>query len=45
MLEVGNGKLTQQEEEAHMAIWCLMSSPLLAGNNLTATTWAPERAM
>ena len=38
MLEVGNGRLTQQEEEAHMAIWCLMSSPLLAGNNLTAAT-------
>ena len=38
MLEVGNGKLTEPEEEAHMAIWCLMSSPLLAGNNLTAAS-------
>lgn len=38
MLEIGNGRLTQQEEQAHMAIWCLMSSPLLAGNNLTAAT-------
>lgn len=38
MLEVGNGKLSQEEEEAHMALWCLMSSPLLAGNNLTAAT-------
>lgn len=38
MLEVGNGKLTQQEEESHMAIWCLMSSPLLAGNNLTSAS-------
>ena len=25
MLEVGNGRLTQEEEEAHMAIWCLLS--------------------
>ena len=38
MLEIGNGALTQQEEEAHMAIWCLLSSPLLAGNNLTAAS-------
>lgn len=38
MLEVGNGVLTQEEEESHMAIWCLLSSPLLAGNNLTAAT-------
>lgn len=38
MLEVGNGQLTQQEEEAHMAIWCLMSSPLLAGSNLSAAS-------
>jgi alpha-galactosidase len=39
MLEVGNGKLlTVEEEKAHFAIWCLASSPLLAGNNLTAAT-------
>jgi len=38
MLEVGNGKLTEEEEKAHFAIWCLASSPLLAGNNLTAAT-------
>lgn len=38
MLEVGNGRLTPEEERAHMAIWCLASSPLLAGNNLTAAT-------
>ena len=38
MLEVGNGNLTPDEEEAHFALWCMMSSPLLAGNNLTAAT-------
>ena len=38
MLEVGNGRLTPEEERAHMALWCLASSPLLAGNNLTAAT-------
>lgn len=35
---INSGKLTQQEEESHMAIWCLMSSPLLAGNNLTSAS-------
>ena len=38
VLEVGNGNLQAHEEEAHMAIWCIMSSPLLAGNNLTSAT-------
>ena len=37
-LEIGNGKLTPQEEQAHMAIWSLMSSPLLAGNNLSSAS-------
>lgn len=38
MLEVGNGHLTPDEERAHFALWCLMSSPLLMGNNLTAAS-------
>lgn len=38
MLEVGNGNLTPEEERTHFAIWSIMSSPLLAGNNLTAAT-------
>ena len=38
MLEVGNGNLTPQEEKSHFALWCMMSSPLLAGNNLTAAS-------
>ena len=38
MLEVGNGRLTPDENKAHFALWCLMSSPLLAGNNLTAAS-------
>lgn len=33
MLEVGNG-LNPQENLAHFAIWCMMSAPLITGNDL-----------
>ena len=35
MLEVGNGKLTLDENRAHMGMWAMLAAPLLAGNNLT----------
>lgn len=35
MLEVGNGKLTRDENLTHMSLWAIMAAPLLAGNNLT----------
>ena len=34
MLEIGRG-LTQVEEETHFGMWCIMSSPLLVGCDLT----------
>ena len=34
MLEVGNGKLTLAENRAHFALWCMMASPLLLGNDV-----------
>ena len=34
MLEVGRG-LTEEEDRTHFALWCLMSSPLLIGCDLT----------
>ena len=34
MLEVGRG-LTQTEEEVHFGMWCIMSSPLLVGCDMT----------
>jgi alpha-galactosidase len=40
MLEVGNGKLTLDENRAHMSLWCILAAPLLAGNDLTKM--APE---
>ena len=38
MLEVGNGKLTHDENLTHMTLWAMLAAPLLAGNNLTAIT-------
>ena len=35
MLEVGNGKLTMDENRFHMTLWAMLAAPLLAGNNLT----------
>lgn len=31
MLEIGNGKLTEDEERAHFSLWALMKAPLLIG--------------
>jgi alpha-galactosidase len=35
MLEVGNGKLTLDENRLHMSLWAMLASPLLAGNDLS----------
>jgi alpha-galactosidase len=34
MLEVGNGKLTAEENRLHMSLWAMLAAPLLAGNDL-----------
>jgi alpha-galactosidase len=34
MLEIGNGGMTDMEYQTHMSLWCLLASPLLAGNDL-----------
>jgi alpha-galactosidase len=34
MLEVGNGGMTNDEYKTHMSLWCLLASPLLAGNDI-----------
>ena len=38
MLEVGNGKLTSDENRTHMGMWAMLAAPLLAGNNLSQLT-------
>ena len=34
MLEVGNGKLTPDENRAHFAMWAILAAPLIAGNDI-----------
>lgn len=34
MLEVGNGKLTKDENISHFTLWCMMAAPLVLGNDL-----------
>ena len=38
MLEVGNGKLTLDQDRVHMGHWAMLAAPLLAGNNLSQLT-------
>ncbi len=33
MLEIGNGGLSYTEEQAQFSIWCMLSAPLIAGND------------
>merc|ERR1712232_516413 len=34
MLEVGNG-MSEHEDQAHFTMWCMLASPLIAGNDVT----------
>lgn len=34
MLEVGNGKLTDEENRTHFSLWCMMAAPLVLGNDI-----------
>ena len=34
MLEVGNGGMTTEQYKAHFALWAILNSPLIAGNDL-----------
>lgn len=34
MLEVGNGKLTFEQNRSHFALWCMTCAPLILGNDL-----------
>ncbi len=34
MLEVGNGNLTYEENKTHFSLWCMMSAPLILGNDI-----------
>ncbi len=34
MLEVGNGKLDDNENRAHFSLWCMLAAPLMLGNDI-----------
>lgn len=34
MLEVGNGKLTYDQNKSHFSVWCMLNAPLILGNDL-----------
>lgn len=34
MLEVGNGKLTEDENKSHFSLWCMLAAPLMLGNDI-----------
>jgi alpha-galactosidase len=34
MLEVGNGRMSLTEYQAHFSLWCILAAPLMAGNDL-----------
>ena len=35
MLQIGNGGMTVSQYRTQMTLWCILSSPLIAGNDLT----------
>ena len=34
MLEVGNGTLSEEENKSHFTLWCMLSAPLILGNDV-----------
>lgn len=38
-LEVGNG-MAEEQDKAHFSLWCMLASPLIAGNDLRTMTAA-----
>lgn len=44
MLEVGNGKLTVDENKAHFTLWCMMAAPLVLGNDLRTLLDGSEKS-
>ncbi|MHB8734422.1 MAG: glycoside hydrolase family 27 protein [Terriglobales bacterium] len=38
MLQVGNGGMSDTEYHTHFSLWCLLSAPLLAGNDIAHMT-------
>jgi alpha-galactosidase len=45
MLEIGNGKMTEDEYRTHMSLWVILAAPLLAGNDLSKMTNADKNLL
>ena len=45
MLEIGNGKMTDEQYQTHMTLWVMLAAPLLAGNDLSKMTDADKRLL
>jgi alpha-galactosidase len=43
MLEVGNGNLTIEMEKSHFALWCIMTAPLILGNDISKMSEAQRK--
>jgi alpha-galactosidase len=42
MMEVGNGGMTDTEMRSHFALWAILASPLIAGNDLRSMSAATQ---
>ncbi|BCY09880.1 ricin-type beta-trefoil lectin domain protein [Actinoplanes sp. L3-i22] len=42
MMEVGRGGLTDTEQRSHFALWAMLASPLIAGNDLRSMSAATQ---
>jgi alpha-galactosidase len=45
MLEIGNGKMSEDEYRTHMSLWVILAAPLLAGNDLSKMGEADRRIL
>jgi len=45
MLEIGNGKMSEDEYRTHMSLWAILAAPLLAGNDLSKMGEADRRIL
>jgi len=45
MLEVGNGRMTDDEYIAHFSLWALLNAPLIAGNDLRSMSDGTKRIL
>jgi alpha-galactosidase len=45
MLEIGNGRMSEDEYRTHMSLWVILAAPLLAGNDLSRMSDADKRIL